>query len=259
VLAVQLERTAASVIQLPQQVCVGLLAKGDPDGHGVVPGCLLRGVERERAIGRGSTPAQRPLSPGRERRLEAQLFAEDERLDSVVGEHLTELVESAGHLALKVDGEPVVEGCPVQLRERVVRDIPDKQMSEANGPSRPILAVSLEEALTNQALGRRSGRLQKGEELVDREAFAHHARRLEGKLLTGRQRVDPRCDDRLDRVGKAEVEHIGHRLPPPVRELEIALFDEHPQELFAEQRIAGGSLCNLGSDDQRKLIDSQEA
>ena len=101
------------------------------------------------------------------------------------------------------------------------------------------------------------------DQLVDRpgpEDAPDHRRRLQRRLLVGRQEVDASCEHCAHRVGHLEVRRQLADRPATVPALEHPQIDQRGQELFDEERVALGPLDDdaaqrVGKFDAEELVE----
>ena len=102
--------------------------------------------------------------------------------------------------------------------------------------------------------------VDQGRQLAGLEGFADDTGCRNEPLLPGRQRVEAGRDQRLDRFRDADVEAVvACGAPSIVRPDEASLLDQHPDELFAEQRIALGTRDDPGAQLLGHVIDVEQA
>jgi hypothetical protein len=140
--------------------------------------------------------------------------------------------------------ELLVQQRPGPLQQPLVGRVADQQVMEAvdrvliglivEGPDQ-LLSGELYEVILD--LGTEVIRRQRLNGLL-REAEPDHGRRLDDRALLIRERVEPGCEERMDRRWDREVGQItGGR--PTVRALsKPAAFDEHGEQLLDEERVA---------------------
>ena len=211
----------------------------------------LGGTEEQRACGaerlaRQCAPAG-SLERGRSRdpqlvgRPALELLAEQHRAVEMVRADLHQLVAGA---IVEPAREGFVELRPRRLAQASVCDLGDEDVLEAEralaGDRRAVLEH--DEVARDECIERR-GDVELGSERLDGalpEHAADHRRALQQLLLGGRQRVDARGDERLDRVRDV----VAHPL----------VLGEHPQRLLEEERVALGLV-----EHERPLIGRQAA
>lgn len=186
-------------------------------------------------------------------------MAEPERAHGVVGEHLADLVKTFRHRLLEPVPNAIVQARALELRQRVIGDITDDHVPDAEGTPRRIVAVALQEAPADEILGRRPRHRAELQQLVGAEAFAHYAGCLEDALLIGSEAVDSRGDDGVNRFGQVQLRCRWRGAPPSLEWLEHAVVDQHPKKLLAEEGVAGRAIGNLRRDDGRKLLHAKQA
>ncbi len=171
------------------------------------------------------------------------------RLLEVVAENLVDLGPVADTL-LRPVCEPLVQLGAAPLRHRVVRGVPDQDVTEAKtvfaGERAPIWP---DQALADERLQLSSD----GPDLLWRsqigdgappEDLADHSRSLEHRKLIGLEPIEPRREHSLD--GGGDLQRV-HRLARVQRALvlhEHAVLDEHLQHLLEEERVASGRACD---------------
>ncbi len=144
-----------------------------------------------------------------------------ERLDPGCREQVPARSLGTGDLPVRdVADERVAEGVLVLARDGARGEPPDELLLLQRPKREPDL---------------RGLEVADGRNRVRPEAAADHRRILEHELLVPLQRVDPRCDDSLHRLGQWQLAFA--QLPAPVVAVEKAAIDEHADELLGVQRV----------------------
>src|SRR5437867_9142554 len=82
-------------------------------------------------------------------------------------------------------------------------------------------------------------------ELLDRSLGEHEPDdrgRLDDRALLGREVVESRGEQSVDRRRDLYVREVARRVPDAVLQAEVVALDEHRQQLLGEERIAFGGL-----------------
>ncbi len=147
---------------------------------------------------------------------------------------------------------------PVAPREGAVGDLSHQLPHETVLPTlrRPWIVVDREQfAPYQRTKGRGEGGLLLGgnsRKGLRGEGFAEHRGILEHAPLRGREGIETRGNERLERFRDVEVRQLGPREVPIGTDLQSAAVDEHPEHLDGIERHAIGTLHDPGHECRRQ-------
>ena len=175
----------------------------------------------------------------------------------VRGDHLGQLVAAARH-PLEPRAHRGVGPCAPRLRHARIGHVADERMAErvlrlaghAARRPRDDEAAPLERLELRPRLGHRQG--------AGPEEAADDGRLLHDVLLLGRQAIEARGEERLDRVGEGDARGAARRHPSVPFARDRTLVDEAAQELLDEERVALGAGHDLGAQLGWKLVDPEQ-
>ena len=168
------------------------------------------------------------------------------RLLQVVRQDLLLLCDGRAGDPLEPVGEAFVQLGALGLRDRLVRRIAHEQVAE---PERVLArkggALGSDQFLADerQQIRRNARAPFLGDEVADgahEELLADHGGRLEHLTLLGRQAVEPRIQQRVDRGRDGDRGEVADRDPPVVVANDEPVVDQHREHLLDEQRVALG-------------------